>query len=240
GMILQRFKNLFFNRVFEPLQNHSEMDLNWTEAEKRIASSSFYQKKIKDNLKIENIDSSLISKLIAQFLRTLVSQDSKYDRVLRGEDFLTKQEKLGFELMNDQTKGKCLHCHTTDMDPLGTITGFKNNGLDTATSTTSFIDPGKGDITKKIEDYGKFKIPSVRNLGFSSPYMHDGRFKTLEEVLDFYDNPKFSITVDSKIEQHIGGASLNTIEKQAIISFLQTLNDSVFISNKNYSNPFEN
>ncbi len=140
--------------------------------------------------------------------------------------------------MNDQVKGKCLHCHTTDQDVLGTIGKFKNNGLVSEEKLSDYEDQGLGGVTNKDADYGKFKVPSIRNLGFSAPYMHDGRFKTLKEVLDFYDNPNASLNVDSKIKQHLGGANLNEAEKEAIIAFLNTLNDSSFISSSKLSNPF--
>lgn len=230
--------NTIEEQAFEPLQTHSEMDLNWLIAASRITNSSFYKPLIDKVFGSTIIDSNLIVKLIGQFERTLISQNSKFDRVVRGETSLTKKEYFGFELMNDQVKGKCLHCHTTDQDVLGTIGKFKNNGLVSAEKLSDYEDQGLGGVTNKDADYGKFKVPSIRNLGFSAPYMHDGRFKTLKEVLDFYDNPNASLNVDSKIEQHLGGANLNEAEKEAIIAFLNTLNDSSFISSSKLSNPF--
>jgi cytochrome c peroxidase len=138
--------------------------------------------------------------------------------------------------MNEMNKGDCLHCHTTDGDALGTTGLFANNGLD-----ERFVDNGMGKISGDPSDNGKFKIPSLRNLLFTAPYMHDGRFKTLEEVLDFYsEGLKVSPTIDSKMTfAHRGGAKLTKDEKRKIIAFLKTMSDSVFIKDKRFSNPFK-
>ena len=96
--------------------------------------------------------------------------------------------------MNDQTKGDCLHCHSTDADALGTTRKFSNNGLDEFSDQDQFSDKGRGEFTGKASDIGKFKIPSLRNLLLTAPYMHDGRFETLEEVLDFYSEGVNSIS----------------------------------------------
>ena len=133
------------------------------------------------------------------------------------------------------TKGNCLHCHTSDGDGLGTTGLFSNNGLDPYVT-----DFGFGKITNNNRDNGKFKIPSLRNLLFTAPYMHDGRFKTLDEVIEFYSSGlQISPTIDSKMEfAHQGGSKFTTLEKTKIISFLRTLSDSSFITNKQFSNPF--
>ena len=227
-------------QIFHPVRNSKEMNLHWSEAVKRIQEKEFYSIKFKEAFNTNKIDSVIVTKAIAQFVRTLISYQSKYDRVLNGEAYFTEDEYQGFVLMNDMTKGDCLHCHTTDSDALGTFGTFSNNGLNEAAEVIFFSDKGLGGFTNKFEDYGKFKIPSLRNLLFTAPYMHDGRFKTLEEVLDFYsEGVKNSITVDSKMGMaHQGGVKLNELEKKQIISFLKTLSDSVFISKPEFSNPF--
>ncbi|MEY2830211.1 MAG: hypothetical protein RIQ33_2069, partial [Bacteroidota bacterium] len=233
--------NSIEEQIYFPVKGHDEMDLNWRQAEKRINNNKFYVRKFKSVFNSERIDSVQITKAIAQFLRTLISYQSKYDLVFEQKAEFTKEEYYGFELMNDQTKGDCLHCHTTDGNSLGTIGTFSNNGLDNFLSAEQFIDKGLGGATNKKTDIGKFKIPSLRNVALTAPYMHDGRFETLEDVLNFYSNGvKSSLNVDSKMEfVHKGGARLTTTEKYAIIAFLKTLTDSVFISNKAYSNPFK-
>ena len=223
------------SQVFHPVRDKNEMNLNWKTAEKKINRSKFYKKLFKKTFGNVVIDSILISKVIAQFERTLISYNAKYDKVIRNEAKYTMDELEGFELLNDMTKGNCLHCHTSDGDGLGTTGLFSNNGLDPYVT-----DFGFGKITNNNRDNGKFKIPSLRNLLFTAPYMHDGRFKTLDEVIEFYSSGlQISPTIDSKMEfAHQGGSKFTTLEKTKIISFLRTLSDSSFITNKQFSNPF--
>ncbi len=227
-------------QVFHPVRNITEMNLNWTDATKRLNKNKFYKGLFAQAFETKTIDSVIISKAIGQFLRTLISHQSKYDRVLNGKGVFTEEERQGFILMNDQTKGDCLHCHTTDADVLGTTLTFSNNGLDDVMNSSDFKDKGLGAITGKSTDNGKFIIPSLRNILLTAPYMHDGRFKTLEQVLDFYsEGVKHCTNIDSKMEfAQQGGAHLSQEEKQKIISFLKTLTDSVFISNPEYADPF--
>lgn len=227
-------------QVFHPVRAHDEMNLQWQVAVQRIGRNPFYKKKLAAAFGSEPIDSVAIAKAIAQFERTILSYRSKYDRVLNGKAYFTKDEFEGFELVNDMTKGACLHCHSTDGDALGTVPGYSNNGLDTASGIQSFRDRGRERITGAAEDAGKFKIPSLRNLAFTAPYMHDGRFKTLEEVIDFYsEGVKHSVTVDSKMEfSHRGGSYLTPEEKRKIIAFLLTMTDSALVQDLAFSNPF--
>jgi cytochrome c peroxidase len=186
------------------------------------------------------IDSVLISKAIAQFERTLISNNSRYDKALRGESYFNEDEFAGFTLVNDQSKASCLQCHTTDSDALGTNGAFSNNGLDGFNTTSEYTDQGLGDITNRTEDIGQFKIPTLRNIAVTGPYMHDGRFKTLKEVIDFYsEGLHLSPNVDSRlIHAHKGGANLTENEKHQIIAFLNSLTDSIFITNPEFGNPF--
>lgn len=227
-------------QVFHPLRTISEMNSTWPEVTKKIKQNKTYQTLFYDAFGRMEIDSILISKAIAQFERTLISANSKYDRVIRNEAKFTLEELEGLELINDMTKGNCVHCHTTDGDGLGTTGLFSNNGLDEAADIGNFKDKGLGSHTKNTADYGKFKIPSLRNLLFTAPYMHDGRFKTLEEVLDFYsEHLKNSPTIDTKLSFVPNSAPrLNRYEKKKIITFLKTLSDSSFIENPAYGDPF--
>lgn len=229
------------DQVFRSVRSAKEMNLNWQEAEERINRNGFYRHLFYRVFDVGRIDSVHIAKAIAQFQRTLISSNSKYDRVIRGEDYFTGLEYEGFNLMNDQTKGDCLHCHTTDGDALGTTARFSNNGLDNINSPSDYIDPGRGGVTGKPGDAGKFKIPSLRNIALTPPYMHDGRFKTLEEVLDFYsEGVHLSVNVDPKMgAASQGGVALNDHEKKAILAMLQTLTDSVLISHPGFSNPYD-
>lgn len=227
-------------QVFHPVNSDLEMNLSWSDVVSRLKRHPTYKRKFKAAFGDVPIDSDMVSNAIGQFERTLLSYRSKYDRVINGRDSFTKDESEGFLLCNDMTEGDCLHCHTTDSDPLGSTFAFSNNGLDMIKATEDFVDRGRGDITRSPFDNGKFKIPSLRNLAFTPPYMHDGRFQTLEQVVDFYsEGVKMSPTIDSKMEYvHQGGARLTLDEKRMIIAFLQTLTDSLFVSDPNFSDPF--
>lgn len=228
-------------QVLFPVAAHDEMNLDWNTAAKRITDKPFYRSQFLKLYGSEIIDSTKITYVIAQFLRTLISYQSKYDLVIARQKSFTDEEYQGFELVNDMTKGDCLHCHTTDGDALGTTTKFSNNGLDTASNPNSYKDIGLGKTTKKLSDNGKFKIPSFRNIALTGPYMHDGRFKTLEEVMDFYsEGVHVCANIDSKMEfARAGGAKLTASEKKCIIAFLNTFTDSTFISNPAFSNPYK-
>jgi len=229
------------DQVFHPVREYNEMNLEWKVAADRLEKNKFYKTKFSQVFGKSKIDSVQIAHSIAQFLRTLISYQSKYDQVLNGTAYFTKDEYEGFVLVNDQTKGDCIHCHITDGDVLGTTLVFSNNGLDTVTNPESYHDKGRGAITGKASDHGKFMVPSLRNLAFTAPYMHDGRFKTLEEVLEFYTSGvNLSANVDSKMGYaYQGGTKLTADEKKKVISFLLTLSDSAFISNEEFGNPFE-
>lgn len=168
-------------------------------------------------------DSKPLLLALAQFMGMMVSDNSRYDQYLRGEAELNEEEKRGMELFNV----KCASCHH---GPLQTDFSFRNNGLDPA-----FSDQGRGRITLDEGDMGKFKVPSLRNIELSSPYMHDGRFSTLEEVLDHYSgNIKDSPTLDPSLR---GGIEISQEEKKAIRAFLSTLTDYEYISNSKFSKP---
>lgn len=229
-------------QVFFPVRDHNEMDLDWRTVEKRIYRSRFYPEMFNKVFGDTQIDSVRIAFAIAQFERTLISYNSKFDKVIRGEERLTKQELRGFEVMNDQSMADCLHCHSTDANGLATNLQFSNNGLDNAQNVEVFKDPGLGKVTGNKKDYGHFKVPSLRNIALTAPYMHDGRFQSLDEVINFYsEGLNNNITIDSRMTHvHQGGVQLTDEDKSALKAFLLTLTDSTFISDPRFGNPFEN
>lgn len=232
--------NSIESQVFHPVSAADEMNISWTEVTNRIMNSSFYQPMFKTAFGDQKIDSILISKAVAQFERTLISNNSKYDKIIRGKAYFNSKEYEGFVLMNDQTKGDCLHCHVTDGNALGTNGKFSNNGLEMVTDPQDYTDKGHGEVSGKENEFGLFRIPSLRNIALTAPYMHDGSISNLEEVLNFYsEGVHLSANIDSKMgSAHRGGVKLTEDEKGAIIAFLHTLTDSVFISNPAFSNPF--
>ena len=134
----------------------------------------------------------------------------------------------------DESKGDCFHCHGSENNPLWTDNKFHNNGLD-----SSLTDLGLGRVTGDPSDNGKFKSPSLRNLIFTAPYMHDGRFSTIDEVINHYsEGLQNSPTIDplmKKVAQ--GGVQLSPQEKANLKAFLLSLTDEEFISNPSFSNP---
>jgi cytochrome c peroxidase len=176
-----------------------------------------------------------ILKALAQFERTLVSSDSKFERSLRGELVLTMDELLGLQLFkhNLNRSAECEHCHTVEGAQFaGPLHTFFNNGLDPG----PFADPGRGGITRLAIDMGTFKAPSLRNIALTGPYMHDGRFRTLEEVLDHYSDHinRNSPNLDPQLGTPI---TLTAVEKRRIIAFLNTLTDTTFTNNPRFSEP---
>ncbi len=224
--------NTVEDQALGPVPNPIEMHLSWTDAMSKLNNDANYPDLFFKAFGTYEIDSTLVVKAIAQFERTLISSNSKWDSYLKGEVALTQAEAKGFEIFFTE-KGDCFHCHTTI---LFTDNLFHNNGMD-----STFSDNGLSNITNNPNDIGKFKTPTLRNIEFTAPYMHDGRFATLEEVIDFYsEGIVWSSTIDplmKKVSQ--GGVHLNEEEKNNLIAFIKTLTDTTFVVNSDYSNPFK-
>ena len=193
-----------------------------------------YQLLFEEAFGATTIDSLQIGKAIAQFERTLISANSKFDQYLMGETSLTNEELEGFNIFMDEERGDCFHCHGSQNNPLWTDNLFHNNGLD-----TNPIDLGLGLFTGDPNDNGKFRSPSLRNLAFTAPYMHDGRFETLEAVINHYsEGLKNSPTIDPLMKKVTdGGVQLTPNEKSNLKAFLLSLSDFQFINNPEYSQP---
>lgn len=166
---------------------------------------------------------------LSQFFRTLISGNSKFDKFILNQTTLTPQELSGYDVFMDESGGDCFHCHGDPTNPLWTDNKFHNNGLD-----ATITDKGLGEITGNSWDDGKFKTPTLRNLIFTAPYMHDGRFETLEEVIMHYSTGlRFSPTIDPLMKNvSQGGNQLTPQEMQDLKAFLLTLTDSSFIYNQ--------
>ncbi len=176
-----------------------------------------------------------MGRAIAQFVSTLISCDSKFDRFLRGETNLNNAERTGYVLFMTEQGGDCFHCHGGDGNPLFTTNKFYNNGKDSL-----FTDPAdRFSITGKQEDIGAYKAPTLRNLAFTAPYMHDGRFKTLDEVLEFYNSNLVWSPYINPLMHHIGthGIRLTPPQLADLKAFLLALTDSSFVVNPAFSVP---
>jgi cytochrome c peroxidase len=214
-------------QAFEPVLNPIEMHDTWPNVVSKLQADESYPAMYLAAFSTSTIDSVLTSKALAQYERTLISGNSRFDKYLLRQINLTSSELNGFGLFMDESGADCFHCHGDATNPLWTDNLFHNNGLD-----ASFTDNGLGDITGSPSDNGKFKTPSLRNLAYTAPYMHDGRFKTLDEVIDHYsDSLVYSSTI-SPLLKHIpaGGVNLTIQEKGDLKAFLLTLTDSSFVT----------
>ena len=186
-----------------------------------------------------------MSKAIAQFLRTIISSSSKFDVMYKYEyniplssnennilQSIEVEEWAGYDLFKSLNGADCFHCHN---GPLMRVKKFSNNGLD-----NTFSDLGRSLVTNNPNDDGKFKVPSLRNIELTAPYMHDGRFTTLDEVIEHYSSGiHTSPTIDPLIEYASqGGVQLDAQEKVLLKKFLLTLTDTTFINNPNFKDPF--
>ncbi len=169
-----------------------------------------------------------LARALEQFLLVQVSGDSKFDRVARGADGFTALEQRGFELFfteHDPRRGQygadCFHCHG---GPLFTDSAFHNNGLDAEGKGS---DEGRAGVTGNGADRGRFRTPSLRNVAKTAPYMHDGRFATLEEAVAHYcSGVKRASNLDPNLAKHPdGGVGLDLADQQALVAFLRTLSD---------------
>ncbi|PIA79248.1 cytochrome-c peroxidase [Gaetbulibacter sp. 4G1] len=221
------------HQAFQPVTDPKELHNTWQQVEQKLQEHAEYPNLFKLAFGTSKIDSIKVTKAIAQFERTLISSNSKFDKYLLGKATLTPQELNGFNVFMDETKGDCFHCHGSDKNPLWTDNIFHNNGLDAIVT-----DLGLGKVTGDPADNGKFKSPSLRNLTFTAPYMHDGRFATLDEVINHYsEGLQNSPTIDplmKKVNQ--GGVQLSAQDKADLKAFLLSLSDNEFISNPNFLN----
>lgn len=219
------------NQALEPIRNPIEMHSKWTNVAQRIKNHAAYPTLFQQAFGTTKIDSTLITKALAQFERTLISGNSKFDNYLLGKIQLTPEEKNGFDVFMDEARGDCFHCHGSNNNPLWTDNEFHNNGLDTILS-----DIGLAKITGDPNDNGKFRSPSLRNLKFTAPYMHDGRFATLEEVINHYSTGlKFSETIDPLMKSvSKGGVNISEKDKIDLKKFLLTLSDNDFVNNTEF------
>ncbi len=209
-----------------PIQDHLEMNESLDRVVQKLENDEAYPRLFERAFGSKEITPERIGLSLEQFMLTQIAQDSKFDRAARGEDSFTEQEKRGLELFvteYDPDKNlfgaDCFHCHGGN---LFTNNRFANNGLDSV-----FQDLGRYAVTQDKSDLGKFKVPSLRNIALTAPYMHDGRFSTLEEVMDHYSSGvKSSSTLDPNLAKHPpSGIQLSAEDKQALVAFLNTLTE---------------
>lgn len=218
-----------------PLTAPHEMGQSLERSAERLRNTRIYPSLFRAAFGSDSITGDRIIKAIAQFERTLISADSRYDRYLRGQLRPDSAELRGMALFIHSPSpernirgANCEHCHAS---PKFFLDQFHNNGLDSVP-----VDVGRELFTGLPADRGRFRVPTLRNIALTAPYMHDGRFSTLEEVLDHYSEHVRNSGSLSPVLQNVS-LKLTGQEKKDILSFLRMLTDSTFITDARFSNP---
>ncbi len=231
-------------QVIEPITNPIEMNNTWENALNSLRQNPLYPSMFEAAYGTPDMTQDRAAKAMASFLRTMISANSKFDRERTGAYTFSPLEETGFNLFqaeggtNPNTGqpwggGDCFHCHGIAGMQMGDYL-MHNNGLDAEYSA----DPGRAGVTGNPLDSGKFKTPTLRNIEVTAPYMHDGRFQTLNEVIAHYNTGGLiSTTSDPFMEAAGGGLFLDELDQMALIAFLKTLTDTSFLNNPAFSDP---
>ena len=213
-----------------PIENPLEMDEKLDNVIKKLNASTKYRELFKNAFGVDVISSKEFLQAFAQFMGAMISANSKYDKYVRNEGVQLSADELdGLNLF----KQKCSSCHATDLFTDGS---YRNNGITTDFSS----DKGREEVTLNPLDRAKFKVPSLRNVEYTAPYMHDGSFETLEQVLEHYNSGvKESATLDSLLKHNNEnrGIPLTKVDQKKIIVFLKTLTDKDFLKDTKFSEP---
>ncbi len=216
---------------FSPLRaltDTLEMDMALAEVLDRLQKNPRYQLAFKKAFATDSIQTIHFLKALRQFMSSLISAESKFDHFLQKKASLSPKEALGYRLFQRH----CVDCHT---GVLFSDFSFQNNGLDPPKRQAL----GRAEISQASQDQGKFRVPSLRNVALTAPYMHDGRFATLSEVLNHYSQGlKMAPNLAPQLRRHFPGFMLSEEKKAQIIAFLHTLTDSSFVKNKDFAKPF--
>lgn len=212
-----------------PISAHEEMDETIENITQKIKDDKDYKRLFTIVYGDDKVTAERILKSLTQFMSIMISANSKYDKVVRNEgEKFTEEEARGYAIF----KQKCTACHSTD---LFTDQSYRNTGLP---YNPILKDEGRKRVTGKDSDFLKFRVPSLRNVEYTAPYTHDGRFYTLKALLDFYDSGVIdNPNLDPEFRKVKGrvGIPLTEQEKYDLISFLKTLSDTQFITNPAFS-----
>jgi len=224
--------DLLRHQVVFPIQDSLEMDESIENVLAKLSAASTYRNQFKRAFNTETITEEYLALALEQFMLSISSYESKYDRVQMGLETFTESEERGQEIYSGPAN--CDQCHVgVNFENHG----FENNGLD---AEDEMLDFGRELATGDPNDRGKFKVPSLRNVALTAPYMHDGRFQSLEEVVEFYNsgvvhsptiNPFFFNNAE-------GGLELSEQDKEDLVNFMKTLTDESFPDKEEYHSPF--
>ena len=234
-------------QALHPVANPVEMGEVWDNVEEKLQRHGNYPAHFRKAFGIERrseITRDLVAKALAQFQRTLISANSRFDKKFYQNDadpfLLSDLEIDGYAIFFDDLTstakgGHCAHCH--DGGPLLSSNQYFNNAIQNVSSLDDFLDKGLGGVTGKRTDNGKFRATSLRNIELTAPYMHNGRFATLEEVVDHYNSGGH--WVENVNSQSINKLNLSDYEKKALVAFLKTFTDTTYHDNEAFKNPFK-
>ena len=222
-----------------PVEDPIELHNDWGDLIDKLKKHPTYPSMFRKAYGIESreeMTKEMAAKSLAQFQRILVSFDSKYDRVKAGLESFNDFEFIGdamyFDDDPDQPDAECNHCHN---DPMLTSDDFFNNGLQMGDGNLQFPDNGRGNVTNNRADNGKFKAPTLRNIMLTAPYMHDGRLKTIDDVLEHYNSGGHpSLNKDPLIRP----LNLTPLQLKSLKAFMEALTDTSYLSNPDIINPF--
>ena len=240
GMFWDGRAHTLEEQALMPVEDPIEMGETWENVEEKLRRHPLYPTDFRKAFGIDNtseINRDLAAKAMAQFQRTIISGgNTRYDRFIRGEIFLEENEYNGYLMFFDFDPtipdAECGHCHNA---PLFATNDYFNNGLQESADLFSFPDQGLGRVTGVASDNGKFKAPTLRNLVFTAPYMHDGRFSTLEEVIEHYNSGGHPSPNKNSLLYPL---HFTEAQKADLIAFLLTLTDSTVVTNPAYQSPF--
>jgi len=228
-----------------PIEDPIEMHNTWPNVMEELRAHDQYPEMFRKAFGISNkteMSKELAAKAIAQFERSMVSSgESRFDKFIRGNGFFPTEAELNGYLIfideaGDTPDGECAHCH---VPPLFTTNDFVNNGIEQVSSLADFPDLGRGAVTGSEFDNGKFRIPTLRNIMHSAPFMHDGRFATIEEVMDHYiSGGHYALNLDVNIIPHDDPSQpefyIDEEGKQNLIEFMKMLTDTAALNNPAY------
>lgn len=207
-----------------PITNPVEMNETLGHVIYKLQRNTEYADMFKQAFGTDKITSQQLLKALTQFIGLMVSDNSRFDKYLRHEDTLSQAEFHGFQVF----KSHCANCHAGQ---LFTDNSYRNTGLK---PDTALKDSGRAAITGLTDDYMKFKVPGLRNVAITYPYMHDGRFRNLKQVINHYSDGKLYGNYDQSINKDRG---LSETDKADIIAFLNTLTDETFLHDRRFQDP---
>ena len=212
-------------QAIHPITGPTEMGDQFSNIQRKLEKVPYYRRAFQDVFNSTSIEPGHILKALAQFTGTLISANSKYDRVVQGQAVFTAQEASGYQIFQAQ-------CNTCHQEPLFTDHSFRNIGLSV---DPSLKDYGRMRITRQKQDSLKFRVPTLRNVALSSNYMHDGRFMTIQQCINHY---RVGIIPSNTLDPLLrNGIQLTDRQSTDLVAFLKTLTDSSFVRNPNLAKP---